>query len=212
MKLDNILFWVIALSIVGYSCSKEIPPAFLAGKYDGFTYEIVDCNDVTINVRADLTKDSTYLFNCDTVVVDMDTMVFTDSIYIRIDTFNMAGMDSFFFRLDTITMDTTVEIITELMNCNEVQFEEVTFEIDSVGGYELIVNKIFDGSPLQEKTTGQYISSGFNDINFCVTDCRDSMWYHGLFVREGNELNLSWRDTLATGSGCGFLFQGVRIF
>jgi|GEM_PF-7090243 len=211
MKIENILFWVIMLSMLAYSCTKELPPSFLAGKYDAFTFEIQDCINVNANIAVDLSKpDSIYNFNCDTIIVSCDSIF--DSFFhtTRVDTFDSLGVLTFYFRTDSLTIDTLEECITDLVNCDEVVYNFVTMEIDSVGGYELIVDRVLNGIQEVEITSGQYLSTGFNDINFCVNNCLDSLWHPGIFVKTNNgEVNISWRDTLTT--QCGFLFQGDRI-
>ena len=211
MKIENILFWVIMLSMLAYSCTKELPPSFLAGKYSAFNYEIADCLNPNLNVSVDLNNsDSVYLFNCDTVITSCDTLIDTFRHVTRVDTFDSLGVLSFFFRVDSIRLDSTIDCLTDLVNCDNAIYNIVTMEIDSVGSYELIVDRDWNGVNEVETTTGRYISDGFNDINFCVNDCLDSLWYAGLFVKTNNgEVNISWRDTITT--QCGFLFQGDRI-
>lgn len=211
MKIENFIFWGIIISMLAYSCTKELPPSFLAGKYNAFNYEIEDCSNPNINVAVNLNKpDSIYEFNCDTIIVSCDTIIDSFSHTTRVDTFDTLGVLSFFFRLDSVTFDTTTECLTDLINCDEAVYNSITMEIDSLGNYELIVDRDWNGVNEVEKTTGEYISTGFNDINFCVTDCLDSLWYPGLFVKtNGSEVNISWRDTIST--QCGYLFQGDRI-
>jgi len=217
MKIENILFWVIMIGMLAYSCSKDIPPSFLSGKYDAFSYEIQDCTDPSVNVSVDLRNpDSIYMLNCDTIIVSCDTMfffnidtlIYSDSMII--DTIIIDSMIIDSIVMDTLVRDTVIECIEALVNCDEAIYNFVTFEFDSVGNYELIVDRIFNGVSEVETTSGNYISTGFNDINICETNCLDSIWSPGVFVRnDRGELNVAWRDTL--GTQCGFLFQGERI-
>ena len=90
------------------------------------------------------------------------------------------------------------------------RYLKYTFDFDSSGtDYSFTREFTVNGSPQTITTSGTYLSRGFNDIIFCKTDCVDSLWDYGLYVRTGNQLDLSWRDTIDT--NCGFLFQGVRV-
>jgi len=108
--------------------------------------------------------------------------------------------------ISDITIDFTLDS-TYIINGKEVKFHSYSLDIDGNGNYTFLLSKSINGKDTQEIESGSYLSSGFNDINFCLTDCRDSLYNSGIFVRTGNQLDLTWQDTFEI--NCGFLFQAV---
>ena len=106
--------------------------------------------------------------------------------------------------LKDITIDFR-EDSTYLIDGDEVVFERYTLDIDSLGSYNFELVKNVNGEQVIENESGQYLSTGFNDILFCLDSCTDTIFIEGIYVRTFNELDLNWTDTLDT--GCGFVFQ-----
>ncbi len=98
------------------------------------------------------------------------------------------------------TLDSTYSI-----NGKEVKFLSYSLDFDDSGNYTFMLSKNVDGKDTLETESGNYLSSGFNDINFCLSDCKDSLYNSGIFVRTSNQLDLTWQDTFDI--NCGFLFQ-----
>lgn len=210
MKIENICFWVVIAVFFFFSCNKEVEPNFLSGKYSAYYFEIQDCSDTNQNYTIDLNfPDSIYKLNCILDTISCDSVFEMDSSFVRVNDFTPTGMDTFYFELDTVVLDTVVECLTQLIECDDVKYNEITFEIDEVGNYEFVFDRVFNGVNEVNVDKGNYYSSGFNDINFCLTDCLDSLWHPGVFVFSRGDLNLSWRDTIST--NCGYLFQGDSI-
>lgn len=197
-KIENVLFWVIVSSFLIASCGKEPQPAFLNGNFKAEIFELLDCNDVSSNVSVDFSKDSVYLFNCDTLIVNCDTSIVNDTFFV----------DTTLTAIDTIIIDTIIMGCEELLeNCNEAIYNEVLFSIDSINGsYKLTIDRDFDGVNERTVQEGNFISEGFNDLFLCETNCLDSLWAPGVYTFLDGELNLSWRDTIQT--GCGYFFKG----
>ena len=131
MKIENILFWVIALSMLAWACTKELPPSFLAGKYKAFNFVVQDCNDTMRNYDVDFDDLSAiYKINCIVDTIGCDTTFNSDSIFTRVDTFDSIGLDSFYIRFDSIRFTPVIACDTVQRDCDFVQFNEITIEID----------------------------------------------------------------------------------
>jgi len=110
--------------------------------------------------------------------------------------------------LDNISIDFTKDS-TYIIDGDTIQFQEFNFNFQiNTDMYTFEQRRIVNGVEETNVTSGLYLSSGFNDIVFCETDCQDSLWDFGLYVLTGSQLDLTWQDTLD--AKCGYLFQGFR--
>ena len=210
-KFSILLIGFIGFLILAESCSSPQEPSFLNGRYEGFVYERVNCLTNDLNIRVNLLKDSTYQVNCDTTFFDCDSIIQSEIIVSNCDTIFM-GDDTTFVNCDTMINILNLEVVNcsfDLFNCDSVVYNSVTFSIDSIARrYTLEEDRVFNGVQENIITEGAFISNGFNDFNICVNNCTDSSFFYGVYVLDGDELNISWQDTIV--SGCGFLFQGNR--
>jgi len=106
--------------------------------------------------------------------------------------------------LDNIQVDFNKDSVYNI-NGKMVKFLSYTLDLDANGEFMFSLVKNVDGKDTTEIDMGTYLSSGFNDIVFCKNECTDSMFKTGIYVRTGNQLDLSWLDTLDI--GCGVVFQ-----
>jgi hypothetical protein len=86
-----------------------------------------------------------------------------------------------------------------------LSYEVDLFEGDS--GYVLTEMWNIDNKDTTLIETGEFFSSGLNDIVFCVNECADSMFKNGIYFRSGTRLEMSWFDTLPEASGCGIYIK-----
>ncbi len=111
--------------------------------------------------------------------------------------------------LQNISIDFALDS-TYFIAGDSVKFVSYIFSFDQANTeYNLERNSLVNGNPVTTNTNGTYLSSGFNDIFLCKTNCQDSLWDFGLFVRTDDQIDISWQDTLD--QKCGFLFKGFRV-
>jgi len=119
--------------------------------------------------------------------------------------------DAFYFErvecrdsLDNIKVDLNQDSIYIIAG-RMVRFNSYELEILDNGQYSFTLSKTIDGKDTLEMESGNSLSSGFNDINFCKGPCTDSLFKTGLYIRVGDKLDLSFADSLDL--GCGVVFR-----
>lgn len=100
-----------------------------------------------------------------------------------------------------------------MINNDTVRFidTEVFFGVASTGipnGFRYTQRLEVNGAEQVNEYSSNYVSEGLNDLVICGENCVDAVWGYGIYVIKGDQLHLSWRDTLY--EHCSFYIQAER--
>ena len=88
-----------------------------------------------------------------------------------------------------------------------VRFLSYDLDLTTEEGLEIREVWNIDGKDSTIRTTGEYFSSGLNDIVLCPNQCEDSIFLNGIYLHTPGHLEISWLDTFPQQSGCGVFLK-----